>query len=482
MTDDKNQIFRKQALERVAFPDEINQLTTVVRPRHWLALAALGALAVVAVGWSVFGRVPETVEGYGLLINPGRVRPLEAPFAGQVFELKVRPGDEIARGDVIAVLEQPVLRKELQEARNKLAELRRFDAAQRELEQLRLSREDALTGEQKDLLDETAGEVTQLAEDLWTKNQEASSKQREEIAGLTGEAAELATTLRGQLDSLRSLTDRGLATRQQVSQTESSLFETQRLSSDLRSQRLEVDIQEQEARRFYVEQQNKAADLKLQIKKLDLELARLRQQVETDQAQRTLEIDLQTELVKLLEQQLAVEESVTSPAAGRVLEMTVQPGQVASQGMRIGSIETDEGGGDGERLRVLAYFPIGDGKRVDDGMEALVTPSTVQRERFGSIVGEVRRTVPFPTTLEAAAAAIGNEEVLTQLEGAGGVIEVEIEMERAETPSGFRWTSGGPEEQFSAGTSAQVRVVIEERAPISFLLPLLRELTFGKDR
>jgi HlyD family secretion protein len=114
-------------------------------------------------------------------------------------------------------------------------------------------------------------------------------------------------------------------------------------------------------------------------------------------------------------------------------------------------------------------------------MQALVTPSTVQRERFGSIVGTVTRVAAFPTTQEAAASAVGSPELVHALAQAGGVIEVEVEPQRADTPSGFRWTSAGAPVRFSAGTSASVRVTVEERAPVTYAVPLLRGLIEGTD-
>jgi HlyD family secretion protein len=42
--------------------------------------------------------------------------------------------------------------------------------------------------------------------------------------------------------------------------------------------------------------------------------------------------------------------------------------------------------------------------------------------------------------------------------------------------SGYRWSSSkGPDSKLTAGTTASVRITVEERAPITFLLPFLRE-------
>jgi HlyD family secretion protein len=88
----------------------------------------------------------------------------------------------------------------------------------------------------------------------------------------------------------------------------------------------------------------------------------------------------------------------------------------------------------------------------------------------------------YPASREAAAAAIGNVELVGALADRGGVLEIEVELQQADTPSGYRWTSRGPNRRFTVGTAADVRVTVERRAPVSFLLPWLHDQAFGPDR
>jgi HlyD family secretion protein len=111
-------------------------------------------------------------------------------------------------------------------------------------------------------------------------------------------------------------------------------------------------------------------------------------------------------------------------------------------------------------------------------MTVRVTPSTVQRARFGSIIGRVSKCSEFPITHESVANIVGNKAVARQLAQEGGMIEIEAELERdVNSPSGFKWTSRGPNVQFSAGTTTQIYVTAEERAPITWLIPILRSWT-----
>ena len=58
----------------------------------------------------------------------------------------------------------------------------------------------------------------------------------------------------------------------------------------------------------------------------------------------------------------------------------------------------------------------------------------------------------------------------------GNELEVRTRLETdSGTASGFVWTSGdGPELRITAGTSARTTVTLEERAPITLLIPALR--------
>ncbi len=67
---DKSTLFRKESLERLSSPEQLDQLMQIVQPRHWLPLAALGVLVSLGVLWSVVARIPMTVAGPGVLVQP----------------------------------------------------------------------------------------------------------------------------------------------------------------------------------------------------------------------------------------------------------------------------------------------------------------------------------------------------------------------------------------------------------------------------
>jgi hypothetical protein len=89
------EIFRKQALERLSSPEQLDQLMRLTSPRGWLVLAGAGVLLLAALGWGLFGRVAFTVTGRGCLVRPGGFKQVAAPRRGVVGAVRLRPGDEV---------------------------------------------------------------------------------------------------------------------------------------------------------------------------------------------------------------------------------------------------------------------------------------------------------------------------------------------------------------------------------------------------
>ena len=75
------------------------------------------------LGWGYWGRITTTVDGSGILIASGSVRSIPSPLAGQLSDLRVRIGDRVTAGQVIAIVATPQLLDRLQTARTNPKEL-----------------------------------------------------------------------------------------------------------------------------------------------------------------------------------------------------------------------------------------------------------------------------------------------------------------------------------------------------------------------
>lgn len=408
-------IFRKVALERLSSPEQLDQLLQVTNPRGWLALGALGALLLASLAWAVFGSIPTEAGGEGILLRQGGVTSLVAAEQGQVEELLVSVGDVIAKGQVVARVRQQELLRQIQDSRDRLADVRaEYDGLLR------------YAGEQGRLRDRD------LAQQRANLEQSIRALERE---------AELA---RDQVGAQRDLLKDGLVTKQTFLASEQHLNDAQ---ARLAAARLDLNG--------------------LELKRLDAS-QQVEQQLETRQAQiRDLELELRERQARLTESA-----RVVSPHDGRVLEVLADRGDVVTPGTPILNLEVTS-----KDLMAVLFIPASAGKRVQPGMRVRVSPSTVKREEYGSMLGKVVWAAEFPSTQKGMTRVLGNEALVAKLMEQGPPIQVNVALDRdPATPTGYRWSSStGPSLSISSGTLANGAVVVREERPIRLILPKVRE-------
>ncbi|MFL6193866.1 MAG: NHLP bacteriocin system secretion protein [Thermoanaerobaculia bacterium] len=408
-------IFRKVALERLSSPEQLDQMVQVTDPRGWLALAGLGALLLAAVGWGVWGTIPTEAQGQGILLRQGGVSDLVTAASGQVEEVLVGVGDVIEKGQPVARIRQDALLRQIQDSRSKLADLRgEYAEASR------------FAGQQKRL------RARDLAQQRANLERSIDSLERD------------LALLRERLEAEQGLLNDGLITKQAFVTTQQSLNAKR---AELAQERLDLNG--------------------LDLKRLEGD-QQLDQQLETRQAAiRDLESELREQNAKLGENV-----NVPSPYSGRVLEVLAARGDVVNPGTPILTVEVLS-----QDLQAVLFVPASAGKRVQRGMTVRVSPSTVKREEYGSIMGKVTWVAEFPSTARGMTRLLGNEALVTKLMEQGPPIQVNVELTRdAATPTGYRWSSSrGPNLKISSGTLAAGDVVVQEDPPIRLVIPKLRE-------
>jgi multidrug efflux pump subunit AcrA (membrane-fusion protein) len=103
------ELFRKSAMQTLSSPEQLDQLLKITRPRAWIALGAIGMVIGVALLWSIFGSLPTTVAGQGVIIRTGGTANIVAIGSGVVSELKnFHVGDRIVKGQILGRIPQPV--------------------------------------------------------------------------------------------------------------------------------------------------------------------------------------------------------------------------------------------------------------------------------------------------------------------------------------------------------------------------------------
>jgi HlyD family secretion protein len=181
--------------------------------------------------------------------------------------------------------------------------------------------------------------------------------------------------------------------------------------------------------------------------------------------------DLKRQLTEM-EEKLGSTTELKSPYAGRVLEVTASSGSLVAPGQRLLTLEPLTGS-----LESVLYIPAGEGKKVRPGMSVRIAPSTVKPEEYGYLLGTVKTVSEFPVTPEGLRQVLRNDKLAEELMGKSAPIEVVAALKvDPKTPSGFKWSSSqGPPTQVYSGTLSKGTVVVEDKRPISYVLPIVKK-------
>jgi len=410
-------IFRKVALERLSSPEQLDQMVQVTDPKGWLALTGIGALLLAAIGWGVFGSIPTVSQGDGILLRQGGISDLVSNAAGQVQEVLVSVGDVIEKGQPVARIQQDALLRQIADDRSKQAVLRSQYA-----EAVRIA------DQQKQL----------RARDL--------AQQRANLQRSIETLEKDISLLRERLDAQQGLLNDGLITKETFLTTQQSL----------------------NAKR------DQLAQARLDLNGLDLKRIEADQQLDQQlQARQTAIHDLELEIGEL-NAKLGENVNILSPYSGRVLEVLANRGDVVNPGTPILSVEVLS-----ENLQAVLFVPASTGKKVQPGMTVRLSPSTVKREEYGSLLGKVTWVAEFPSTSRGMIRLLGNEALVTRLMEQGPPIQVNVALTRdPATPTGYRWSSSrGPNLKISSGTLASGDIVVQQDRPIRLIIPRVREAT-----
>lgn len=95
----KREVFRKEALDRLSSPEQLDLLMPVTSSRGWLALAGVGLLLAMGVAWGVFGSVETMVKGTGLLMRYQGFQTVSANEPGEAVEVQVDSDSEVKPDD-----------------------------------------------------------------------------------------------------------------------------------------------------------------------------------------------------------------------------------------------------------------------------------------------------------------------------------------------------------------------------------------------
>ena len=398
-------------------------------PERRLPLALATAWGLTAA-WFLFWPVPTEVRGAGVVIVPEGARVIDARSEGQILTLPLRVGQRVRRGQTLITIYLPALEEQLQRQIRDLAELRRINADLDRRDQLRLATARGL---------------------------------RDTALARLGQDSRRFQQLRRVYD--QKVSDfRHLARREVVAPLASEVVSTEDRAIQLDAALASFDIRRSEALDAY---------------------SRVRLEIETEAQKRRFRIDDSERGIRTLRARLGYLGRLVAERDGRILDLQVVPGQTVKAGQRLGTLGSDSD----PPPRVIAYFAPADARRLRPGLPVEVVPDWQERGRFGGIVGQVTRVSLLPATREDVDTTLGNPELAAALVRRGPVMRTEIALEsngggggqrpRRRSFDGYRWTLSRGSSVFPVrqGLTLTAHAYVEWRAPVSYVLPLLRDLT-----
>jgi HlyD family secretion protein len=414
-------IARSEAVAQMSSVEQLDRRLVVISRSSWVLLVVAGLLTTICIGWGLVGRIPDVVEGEGVLAPLG-TQPVEvsSPSAyGGVVELIAPEGEMVEIGDPLVRIHNRELELAVEAARSELDLLKDQDdrltaAEDRILQQRKVSLEAQLAAA-KEITEQTRSIASLLAEEI--ENLEALVKDR------LIPQSELVTAEQNHFSALQQIT------RQETIVTEAQADYESLLTS-------------------------------------------------TEQARLARAGGIATAESRLAtaETRMAASTLVVAPIAGEVLEHMVDLGSSVAVGADVVSIRP--AAGDDAGIEGTAYVPYGVGRRIRPGMAVQASLPFARPSKYGYVVG---RVVSVSTYVSSASASVhlGSRVLADQLtRRLGPMLEVRIAFEEdSSTPTGLRWTSGrGYLEEIEFPALCGIRVLVAENRPIDLVLPWIKDV------
>ena len=163
---------------------------------------------------------------------------------------------------------------------------------------------------------------------------------------------------------------------------------------------------------------------------------------------------------------------ITATVSGMVSDIKVGIGSAVGQGNEILTIRQLA-----EENLIVCYIPINTGKKVEPGMEVIVSPTTVNENEYGHMQAEVIHVDDYVSTASSIRSMLGDDTLAQAFTQNGPVVGVICRLRVDETTaSGYWWSnSKGGELMVPEGTMVTADIITEEKAPIDMLIPYLKD-------
>jgi len=172
---------------------------------------------------------------------------------------------------------------------------------------------------------------------------------------------------------------------------------------------------------------------------------------------------------------LIANSDIASTVEGKVLSVNVTKGNIVQRGVEIA--KTQESGSDVNGTGVVFYVALEQGKKLLQGMQISVYPTTVNRQEYGHMQAVITNVSDYAVSVDDMRKKLGNDELINKFLQAGVVVEVDAIIQKDDsTKSGYYWSSKkGESLKVYDGTLCDASIIIEKNKPITLVFPLLKD-------
>jgi HlyD family secretion protein len=378
--------FRSDSLDNLVSTDDLDQASSLIRFRSFLFLFVFVILIGIGVVCAIFVKVPIKVSGPAVLWSDVGVLQIAAKDPGSVTSIKVKVGDRVQVGQVIALLDQSRVQDQLSSVQHKLKVLQTY-----------------------------IGDI----ENLQTRDKEKRKEFQQSIEEIqqSSDLLNKARLKRLQLrkNELRKLHEDGFILFDQYNTFVNQIEDTE--SAIINDQR---DV---------------VRELKEENNKLTSDHREL--------LQKKLEADQLSSEVTLLQSQLADQGELTSRINGRVVEITSSVGDFLSPGSPVVLVQPDS---KEEEMTFVVFISSEQVKPVHEGMRTELELSAFPPTKYGKLVAEVKSVSPMPLSSSGLMKELRNDQLVERITQAGSPFMVKVDILR--NPDGsLLWSSASSTER-----------------------------------
>ncbi|HEX5914770.1 MAG TPA: HlyD family efflux transporter periplasmic adaptor subunit [Rubrobacter sp.] len=162
------------------------------------------------------------------------------------------------------------------------------------------------------------------------------------------------------------------------------------------------------------------------------------------------------------------EVNVVTLFGGSVVDIAIGKGMYLDRGQQVAVVEVAN-----KPLEAVFFVPAEQGKQLEKGMQAHVSPSTARAEEYGYLQGIVSSVSQFPVTEGDMLRLLEDQSLVDALRTEEDQLEVTVELVGdPSTPSGFKWSSSlGPPFPLTHATLCTATFVLGEQHPVDLIFP-----------